>query len=111
MQLLVRGGDQAGVIGFGHAAALALASPVDAHPVEQAASRARPQAHQARHRHPARSLAGYHHHGRVPAAGPGAARRVWPASSSKQIHAPVAAASIEPSPRSRETWTAPVRLV
>jgi hypothetical protein len=28
MQLLVRGGDQAGVAGFGHAAALAFTSPV-----------------------------------------------------------------------------------
>jgi hypothetical protein len=42
--LLVRGGDQAGVIGFEHAAALAFASPVDAHPVEQAAPPVRPEA-------------------------------------------------------------------
>ena len=40
MQLMVRGGDQAGVIGFGHAPALALAAAVDAHPVEQVAARA-----------------------------------------------------------------------
>ncbi len=36
----MRGGDQAGVIGFGHRAALALAPAVDADPVEQAAPRA-----------------------------------------------------------------------
>ena len=29
VQLVVRGGDQAGVIGFRHAAALALVAPVD----------------------------------------------------------------------------------
>ena len=48
MQFLVRGGDQAGVIGFGHRAALALAAAVDADPVEQVAPRAGPQAHQPR---------------------------------------------------------------
>ncbi len=37
IQLVTRGGDQAGVIGFEHAAALALASAVDTHPVEQVA--------------------------------------------------------------------------
>jgi hypothetical protein len=58
MQLLVRGGDQAGVIGFGHAAALALASPVDAHPVEQAAPRARPEADQPGRRYPSGARAG-----------------------------------------------------
>jgi dienelactone hydrolase len=36
----VRGGDQLGIVGFGHGAALALAAAVHAHPVEQAAARA-----------------------------------------------------------------------
>ena len=40
MQLVVRGGDKASVIGFGHRAALALAPAVDADPVEQVAPRA-----------------------------------------------------------------------
>ena len=75
MQLLVRGGDQAGVIGFGHAAALALASPVDAHPVEQAAPRARPEADQPGHRYPSGALAGNPDHGGVTAAGPGTGLR------------------------------------
>jgi len=48
MQLVMRGGDQAGVVGFGHRAALALAPAVDADPVIQVAPRARPQAHQPR---------------------------------------------------------------
>jgi len=39
-ELGVRGGDQLGVVGFGHGAALALAAAVHAHPVEQAAARA-----------------------------------------------------------------------
>ena len=71
MQLLVRGGDQAGVIGFGHGPALALAAPVHTHPVEQAAPGVRPEAHQAGYRHPARSLAGHRDHGRAAAAAPG----------------------------------------
>ena len=40
LQLVMRGGDQAGVVSFGHRAALALAAAVDAGPVEQAAPRA-----------------------------------------------------------------------
>jgi len=56
VQLVVRGGDQAGVIGFGHAAALARAPAVDTHPVEQAAPRIRPEADQPRHGHPAQAL-------------------------------------------------------
>jgi ribosomal protein S5 len=39
MQLVVRG-DQAGVVGFGHRAALALAAAVSADPVEETAARA-----------------------------------------------------------------------
>jgi hypothetical protein len=54
MQLLVRGGDQVSVVGFGHGPALALAPAVDAHPVEQAAPAAVPEAHQASHGHPCR---------------------------------------------------------
>ena len=53
-QLPVRGGDLAGVVGFGHAAALAFTAAVQAHPVEQAAARARPQAYQARRARPPR---------------------------------------------------------
>jgi len=56
IQLMVRGGHQASVIGFGHAAALARASAVDTYPVEQAAPRIRPDAGQPRHGHPARAL-------------------------------------------------------
>jgi len=44
MQLLVRGGDQAGVIGFGQGAAFALAAGVDAGPVEEPAARPGPAA-------------------------------------------------------------------
>jgi hypothetical protein len=44
---------------------------VDPDPVEQAAPRAGPQAHQARYRDPPGALAGYPHHGRVPAGRPG----------------------------------------
>src|SRR5271157_2958325 len=58
VQLVVRGGDQAGVVGFGHRAALAFAPAVDADPVEQVAPRAGPQAHQPRDRYPPRALAG-----------------------------------------------------
>ena len=48
MQFLVRGGDQASVIGFGHRAALALAPAVDADPVEQVAPAAGLEAYQPR---------------------------------------------------------------
>ena len=71
MQLVVRGGDQASVVGFGHRAALALAPAVDADPVEQVAPRAGPQAHQPRDRYPPRALPGHLHHRGVPAARPG----------------------------------------
>ena len=71
MQFLVRGGDQAGVIGFGHRAALAFAAAVDADPVEQVAPAAGLEAHQPGHRHPPRPLAADRDHGGVPAAGPG----------------------------------------
>ena len=106
MQLVVRGGDQAGVVGFGHRAALALAPAVDADPVEQVA----PARRAGRHTSPAtetrpRALA-------AAPSPPGCAprraqvrafggRRFCPASSSKQIHAPVAAASLVSSPTSR----------
>ena len=71
MQLVVRGGDQASVVGFGHRAALALAPAVDADPVEQVTPAAGPQAHQPRDRHPPRALAGHLHHRGAAAAGPG----------------------------------------
>lgn len=68
----MRGGDQAGVIGFGQAAALALASAMDAHPVEQVAACAGLKADQPRHRHPPRSLAGHRDHGGAVRGAPGA---------------------------------------
>jgi len=71
MQLLVRGGDQAGVVRFGHRAALALAAAVNAHPVEQVPAGTGLEADQARYRDPPRALAGHRHHGSVAAAGPG----------------------------------------
>jgi hypothetical protein len=78
LQFLVRGGDQVSVVSFGHRAALALAPAVDADPVIQMAPRAGPQAHQARHRYPARALAGHaDHRGQAagrPGPGPGRAQ-------------------------------------
>ena len=70
MQLLVRGGDQAGLIGFGHTAALALASPVHPHPVEQAAPRLSLEADQPRDRHAPGSLAGHPDHVGAARSGP-----------------------------------------
>ena len=72
MQLVVRGGDQAGVVGFGHRAALTLAAAVDAGPVEQAAALTGPVAGQPRDRDPAGALAGHLDHGSVAAGCPGA---------------------------------------
>ena len=71
LQLLVRGGDQPGVVCFGHRAALALAAAVDADPVEQVAPRAGLQAHQAGHRDPPGALAGHADHRGLPAGCPG----------------------------------------
>ena len=56
MELVVRGGDQAGVVGFGHAAALALAAGVDAGPVEEPAAGTGPESRSFLPRRPARSL-------------------------------------------------------
>ena len=75
MELVVRGGDQACVVGFGHAAALALAAAVHADPVEEPAAGIRLEAHQARCGHPPGALPGHHGHGGVAAAGPGAGLR------------------------------------
>ena len=49
MELLVRGGDQFGVAGFGQAAALALAPGVHAGPVEEPAAGTGPVAAHSRH--------------------------------------------------------------
>jgi hypothetical protein len=47
MELVVRGGDQAGVIGFGHGPALAFPAGVHADLVEEPAARTRLEADQA----------------------------------------------------------------
>src|ERR1035438_1001581 len=72
---VVRGGDQARVIGFGHAPALALAPPVDAQPVEEPARLTGLQAGQPRDGHASRALAGHADHGGTAAAAPGAGPR------------------------------------
>jgi hypothetical protein len=66
------GGDQFGVVSFGHGAAFAFAAAVDADPVEQAAARAGLETGQPGHRQPPGALAGHRDHGGLPAAGPGA---------------------------------------
>jgi hypothetical protein len=71
LQLVVRGGDQFGVIGLGHRAALAFAAAVDAGPVEQAAARTELVAGQGRHRDSAGTFAGHHGQGCVAAGRPG----------------------------------------
>ena len=102
-QLLVRGGDQAGVIGFGHAAALALAPAVHPHPVEQAAPRlslrqTSPATGTRPDPLPDTLTTGVRPRGaQVRALG---GRRFWPASSPEQMNAPVAAASLVPWPTS-----------
>ena len=75
MELVVRGGDQAGVIGFGHGPALAFAAAVDADPVEEAAARAGLEADQACHRDPPGALAGHPTTGVCPRRRPGAGLR------------------------------------
>jgi DDE superfamily endonuclease len=65
MQLVVRGGDQCGVVGFGHRAALALAPAVDADLVEQAGPPAQLVAGQPRDRDLPRALARHPHRGGV----------------------------------------------
>ena len=102
MQLVVRGGDQASVVGFGHRAALALAPAVDADPVDRW-----PRAPGRRRTSPATDtrpepLPDTFTTGVCPRRAQVRAfggRRFCPASSSKQIQAPVAAASLVPSPR------------
>ncbi len=75
MQLVVRGGDQAGVVGFGHGPALALAPAVDADPVEQVPAGAGPEADQPGHRHPPGALAGHLDDRDLAARGPGTGLR------------------------------------
>jgi hypothetical protein len=72
VQHLVRGGDQVRVVGFGQAAALALAAMMDDQPVHQPTPSTGAQADQPGDRDPARPLARHRDHGSVTAAGPGA---------------------------------------
>ena len=74
----MRGGDQAGVVRFGHAAALALAAAVDPDPVEVPA-RLRPEADHACC-DTAGAFPGHYGHGMRPQAGPGAGFW-WPQGS------------------------------
>ena len=94
MQVLVRGGDQAGVIGFGHRAALAFTPAVDADPVEQAAPAAGLEAHQPGHRYPPGALAGHR--------GPPGCSRGGPRSGPS-----AGAGSARPRPQSRSTPRSP----
>ena len=75
MKLGVRGGDQAGVVSFGHRAALALAPGVDAGPVEEPAAGTRPKAGHSCHGHPPGAFPGHQHHRGMAAVGPGAGLR------------------------------------
>ena len=75
MKLAVRGGDQAGVIGFGHGPAFALTAGVDAGPVEEPAAGTGPVAGHACGGHPAGAFPGHYGHRRVAAAGPGTGLR------------------------------------
>ena len=75
MKLLVRGGDQAGVIGFGQAAAFALAAGVDADPVEEPAALPGPVAGHACCGDPPGAFPGHHGHRGVAAPGPGSGLR------------------------------------
>ena len=102
-ELLVRGGDQVCVIGFGQVAR----SPLRQYGC--GSGRRTAYGHRAGSRScllriPARSLSRHHGHRGMAAAGPGVGLRRaqnCPASSSKHKYAPVAAASLEASPRSR----------
>ena len=75
MELVVRGGDKAGVVGFGQGPAFALAAGVDAGPVEEPAAGTGLVAGHARYRDPPGAFPGYHGHRGVAAAGPGAGLR------------------------------------
>ena len=74
-QLMVRGGDQACVVCFGHAAPLAFAAAVDADPVEEPAPGAGPEAHQAGCGYPPGAFPGHRDDWGVAAAAPGAGLR------------------------------------
>ena len=76
-ELIVRGGDQAGVVRFGHAAPLAFAAAVDADPVEEPAPAAGPEADHACCGYPSGAFPGHHGHGGAAAARPGAGLG-WP---------------------------------
>ncbi len=75
MKLLVRGGDQFGVIGFGHGPAFALAAGADADPAGEPAAGTGPVAGHACCGHPPGAFPGHHGHRRLAAAGPGAGLR------------------------------------
>jgi len=83
---------------LGHAAALALPAAVQPQPEEEAARRAGLQAGQPGDGDPARALPETRTTG-VPQVRVLGGSMVWPASSSKQVHAPVAAASLVAWPR------------
>ena len=94
MQLVVRGGDQAGVVGFGHGAALAFAAAVDADPVEEPAAGAGLVAGHARRRHP-------------PGALPGHPPRRGAAAAAPRCGPSAGAGSARPRPRSTDTPRSP----
>ena len=104
MQLLVRGGQQGGVVGLGQAAALSTPPAVHDQPAVQVPAVPGPVGEQPGHRDPARAPCptparpGCARAG--PRSAPGAGAGSPPASSSKQIHPPCRAASLAPSPRS-----------
>src|SRR2546421_2940742 len=72
VQLVVRGGDQCGVVVLGQAAAFALAATVEADPVEQPSPGRGAEADQAGHGHPSGAFPGHRHYWGVAAGGPGA---------------------------------------
>ena len=72
MKLMVRGGDQARVVGFGHGPALAFAAGVQADPVEEPAAGTGPVAGHPRRRYSPGAFPGHHGDGGGAAAGPGA---------------------------------------
>jgi len=98
----VRGGDQGGVVGLGHAGTVALAAAVDMDAVEEPARPAGLQAGHARDRQAA-GVAGDPGHGRAAAARPGAGLprpQRLPGLVLEADPAPVSAASLVPWPRS-----------
>jgi len=75
MKLVVRGGDQVRVVGFGHGPALAFAAGVHADPVEEPAAGTGPVAGHPRRGHPPGAFPGHRDDGSAAATGPGAGLR------------------------------------